>query len=69
MSEIGLDLSDWVDDLEEATCTCGLSRAGASMVRGLFLDMHRAARDGDGKRVAWLCRMVFTRLKQERERH
>ena len=61
MSAIGLDLWQWVEELEEATCTCELSRAGASMVRGLFLDMHRAAREGDGAAVAQLGRMVLGR--------
>jgi hypothetical protein len=30
----------------------------AAMSRGLFLDMHRAARNGDGAQVAQLGRMV-----------
>jgi hypothetical protein len=67
VTAIGLDLADWVEEIEGATCTCGLSRAGAAMVRGLFLDMHRAARNGDGRQVAQLGRMVVRRLRQKRE--
>jgi hypothetical protein len=37
------------------------------MFRGLFLDMQRAARDGDDAAVAQLGRMVARRLRQERE--
>jgi hypothetical protein len=58
MSAVGLDVVEWTEAVQDATCTCDLSRAGAAMVRGLFLDMHCAARDGDGAAVAQLGRMV-----------
>ena len=34
MNGIGLDLGDWVEEVEGMTCTCELSRAGAAASQG-----------------------------------
>jgi len=39
MNGIGLDLGDWVEEVEGMTCTCELSRAGAAIT-----DQTKAAR-------------------------